>query len=190
MRRQVAEISEHDTAATLEIPATRDEIAALATTLNGLLMRLQAALTRERGFVAEAGKETDRLIRLAEGMLLLARVGGGSAVLRPAALSVSDLLAPSVHRADLLNGVGTVGAITVSVRLDVRGDLVVVADRDRFRRADTARTRDRGGAGLGLPIVRSLMTAHGGTATALNHPDGGAVIRLVLPVVACHQVVV
>ncbi|WP_250279880.1 HAMP domain-containing protein [Frankia sp. Cppng1_Ct_nod] len=44
MRRQVVEISEHDTAATLEIPATRDEIAALATTLNGLLMRLQAGL--------------------------------------------------------------------------------------------------------------------------------------------------
>ena len=39
------------------VPATRDEIAALGTTMNALLARLQEALDRERGFVADAGHE-------------------------------------------------------------------------------------------------------------------------------------
>jgi signal transduction histidine kinase len=52
---------------------------------------------------------------------------------------------------------------------------------ERFRRADSARTRDRGGAGLGLAIVHAIARAHGGHAEAANRPDGGAVVRLVLP---------
>jgi signal transduction histidine kinase len=92
----------------LPVPGTRDEIASLATTMNDLLARLQAALARERGFVADAGHElrtplavlrteleladrpqrsydelreairnaafeTDRLVRLSEQLLFLAR---------------------------------------------------------------------------------------------------------------------
>jgi signal transduction histidine kinase len=37
------------------------------------------------------------------------------------------------------------------------------------------------GAGLGLAIVRGIMTAHGGTATAENAPGGGALFTLTLP---------
>lgn len=37
---------------------------------------------------------------------------------------------------------------------------------DRFYRIDSARGRDLGGAGLGLAIVRAIMTLHGGTARA------------------------
>ena len=43
------------------------------------------------------------------------------------------------------------------------------------------RARADGGAGLGLAIVEAIATAHGGTATASNRPDGGAVVRLLLP---------
>ncbi|QFU86873.1 cell wall metabolism sensor histidine kinase WalK [Amycolatopsis sp. YIM 10] len=53
---------------------------------------------------------------------------------------------------------------------------------DRFYRADPSRARDHGGgAGLGLAIVWSLVTAHGGTVTVSTAPGDGATFRLALP---------
>lgn len=52
---------------------------------------------------------------------------------------------------------------------------------DPFFRVDDARDRASGGVGLGLAIARQAILAHGGSATAANHPDGGLVIRLDLP---------
>jgi hypothetical protein len=57
LRNEAADISEHDADARLQVPRTRDEIAALAMTMNRLLGRLHAALSRERDFVADAGHE-------------------------------------------------------------------------------------------------------------------------------------
>jgi signal transduction histidine kinase len=37
------------------------------------------------------------------------------------------------------------------------------------------------GAGLGLSIVAGIAEEHGGTASAGNAPDGGAVFRIELP---------
>lgn len=55
---------------------------------------------------------------------------------------------------------------------------------DRLVRLDTARGRDHGGAGLGLPIARALARAHGGTLICLprDGPDTGACFRLTVPV--------
>jgi two-component system sensor histidine kinase MprB len=49
---------------------------------------------------------------------------------------------------------------------------------DRFYRG--ANSRGRQGSGLGLAIVRQVAVQHGGTVSAENAPDGGAVfcIRL------------
>ena len=52
---------------------------------------------------------------------------------------------------------------------------------DRFWRADRARSRARGSAGLGLAIARGLVEAQGGRIWAENRPEGGARISFTLP---------
>jgi len=52
----------------------------------------------------------------------------------------------------------------------------------RFYRVDKSRTRQEGGSGLGLAIARQLARAHGGDLTVANHPSGGAVFTLILPI--------
>jgi two-component system, OmpR family, sensor kinase len=52
---------------------------------------------------------------------------------------------------------------------------------DRFWRNDGGRTRGRGGAGLGLAIVREIVLANRGTVAAANAADGGAVFTVCLP---------
>jgi two-component system, OmpR family, sensor kinase len=57
MRREAADISEHDREGRLNVPSTRDEVAALGATMNSLLERLQGALRSQREFIADAGHE-------------------------------------------------------------------------------------------------------------------------------------
>jgi len=57
MRRRAAAISADRPGERLPVPPTGDELERLGTTLNGMLARLESALERERGFVAEAGHE-------------------------------------------------------------------------------------------------------------------------------------
>ena len=52
---------------------------------------------------------------------------------------------------------------------------------ERFYRTDGARTRVDGGSGLGLAIARAVVEAHGGTITASNATNGGAVFSVSLP---------
>jgi two-component system, OmpR family, sensor kinase len=270
LRRRIDDITEHDSAARLDVPATKDEIAALAVTMNGLLERLQVALTRQRAFVADAGHElrtpltalkaelqlaarpgrakpallagvtaaasdTDRLIRLAEDLLLLAQADEGSAAMNLTPTQIPEVISAAAR------GLGSRAAdhdVTITIRTD--DELTAIADPDRlrqvldnlihnavqhspagstvevtghlaatngrqtviidvrdhgpgfppgflphaferFRRADQARGRADGGAGLGLAIVASIAWAHGGRASAANHPDGGALVRVEFP---------
>ena len=50
-----------------------------------------------------------------------------------------------------------------------------------FYRVSEARDRQSGGAGLGLAITRQAVEAHGGTVTAANHPGGGLLVEVELP---------
>jgi signal transduction histidine kinase len=59
-------------------------------------------------------------------------------------------------------------------------DDAVAALFEPFRRMES-RTGTDGGVGLGLSIVRSVVTAHRATVTARSQPDGGLDISVVLP---------
>jgi two-component system OmpR family sensor kinase len=85
----------------------------------------------------------------------------------------------------------------VYVSLHPSGDDVVltvedsgpgIADGDRelvfgrFSRPDAARAPEQGGAGLGLAIVRSIVTAHGGSISIRSAQPNGAIFEVRLPV--------
>ena len=128
MRAEAAVISAAEPGRRLSLPPARDEVSRLGATLNAMLGRLEAALERERSFVAEASHElrsplallqaelelalsrprtaaeldavvrsaageTDRLVRLAEDLLVLARADGGELPLLRTEVRVPDLLA-------------------------------------------------------------------------------------------------
>lgn len=61
---------------------------------------------------------------------------------------------------------------------------------DRFRQADSTTTREHGGLGLGLAIVRHLVELHGGTVRADSRGEGdGSTFTVKLPLVTrkAHQ---
>ncbi|MFF1380359.1 sensor histidine kinase [Streptomyces sp. NPDC058308] len=84
--------------------------------------------------------------------------------------------------------------VTVTTRTDGAWAVLEVADDgsgvpvsererifERFVRLDDARTRDEGGAGLGLAIARDVAVRHGGTLVVREAPSGGALFELRLP---------
>jgi len=69
------------------------------------------------------------------------------------------------------------GALVFTVR-DL-GEGIAPGDEARiFAPFYTTRTN---GTGLGLAVAQRVVEMHGGTITAANHPDGGAVFRLAIP---------
>jgi len=101
MRREAAELSEHDTDAGLAIPRSRDEIAALAETFNGLLGRLHAALDRQRGFVSAAGHELRSPLAILKSELELgSRPGRSPAELSTALASAASETDRIIHLTD------------------------------------------------------------------------------------------
>ncbi len=60
---------------------------------------------------------------------------------------------------------------------------------DRFRQADQKTSRQHGGMGLGLAIVRHLVELHGGTVSANSEGEGhGATFTVMLPISPIYQV--
>jgi two-component system, OmpR family, sensor kinase len=266
LRREVASLSERPVAEAVGVPKTHDEIAALATTMNELLMRLGRSHERERGLIADvshelrtpfavlrgelelaqrpgrnheelvaavtaAAEEAARLNRIADDLLLLTRGDQDQLPMHFEVTNVHRLLAGMAHHAE-----SRLHAAGISCRVDAPTDLLAkvdgdrirqaidnlienasrfspggaeitlaarslgedleleVADRgpgfppdflphafERFRRPDSSRSRIDGGAGLGLAIVMTIAVAHGGMATVVNRPEGGASVRLLLP---------
>ena len=82
-----------------------------------------------------------------------------------------------------------IGVTTVNgtARLSVvdHGPGLKAGDLDRifepFFRADPSRSRDSGGAGLGLSIVSAVVAAHGGRVQVKETSGGGATFEVELP---------
>jgi signal transduction histidine kinase len=75
----------------------------------------------------------------------------------------------------------------IEIAVDDGGPGILPEDREMifepFSRLDSARARDRGGAGLGLHLCQQIARAHGGEIRAEDRPGGrqGARIVVVLP---------
>ena len=89
------------------------------------------------------------------------------------------------------------GHVALSVRrdgewavLDVTDDGVGIPPEavphvfKRFFRADSSRSREPGGAGLGLSIVKAICTAHGAEVEAISTPGKGSTFRVRHPLAA------
>lgn len=262
LRRGAADITGRVRSRRLPVPESRDEVHGLATTLNDMLARLEAADARQRAFVSDAAHElrsplasirlqlevalghpdrqdwretaegvledTLRLSRLAEDLLALARLDERGGPSRRDPVDLDDLIRQTADRytearvavtvdsrgpvtvygdaldlgralTNLVDNAVRHAAATVELALRTTGApapaaLITVtddgpgipeADRERvfnrFTRLDSARSRDDGGAGLGLAIVRETVRAHDGDVVLEDAAPGlRAVVRLPL----------
>jgi signal transduction histidine kinase len=89
------------------------------------------------------------------------------------------------------------GSVTLSLTTDKNEAVLTISDTgigilpedlpyifDRFYRADRARSRDRGGTGLGLTIVQNIVQGHSGTIEVESTPGRGSTFILRLPMVS------
>lgn len=182
------------------LPALREQVQTLGVLVDDLfeLARIDAgAITLElhelplaplvdsclRGLEAEAA---------ARHVTLRSRIDGSEAKVRAAPDKVERVLYNLITNA--LRHTPSDGSVAVVVERLGAEVRVTVEDTgeglsteavrrmfDRFWRGDRARSRERGGAGLGLAIARGLVEAHGGRIWAESSPEGGARVSFTLP---------
>lgn len=80
---------------------------------------------------------------------------------------------------------GNSDATTVAIRIDDSGagvpDAALARLAERFYRVEGSRSREHGGAGLGLALVQRIVDAHGGTLAFARSDLGGLQVQLTLP---------
>ena len=93
---------------------------------------------------------------------------------------VAEILQVRVRRVyDLVRGGELVGVFI--------GRYLRIAPRDLPRlfqplyRGDDSRNGQTGGAGIGLAVAQRILVAHGGSLSAANRPEGGAIFTGTLP---------
>ncbi|MFJ6985363.1 MULTISPECIES: ATP-binding protein [unclassified Streptomyces] len=178
----------------------RAEAARMGFLLDDLLLlaRLDAAeveapLRAEEADLAELVEQAADAFRAGHpGHPLTVAPGPGPVRLSLDPQRVRQVLDNLLTNAAVHTPAGTPVRIGVSVTADAarvevadEGPGIPAEDRDRvfdrFYRVDKARSRDRGGSGLGLAVARSLIEAHGGTLTLITSP-AGTVFTVTLPV--------
>ncbi|MFI6013527.1 ATP-binding protein [Streptomyces sp. NPDC051243] len=125
---------------------------------------------------------------------LTVALGPGSLKLRLDPQRIRQVLDNLLTNAAMHTPAGTRVTLSVSVaagmavvRVADAGPGIPPADRarvfDRFYRVDKARSRDRGGSGLGLAVAQSLVRAHGGRIDLAGEP-GATVFTVTVPLAA------
>ena len=80
--------------------------------------------------------------------------------------------------------VGAAGAV-LTIEIEDDGPGIPPGELERvfepFHRGEPSRNRETGGVGLGLPIARNILRAHGGDVVLANRPTGGAKATVTLP---------
>ncbi len=167
----------------------RAEAARMGVLLDDLLLlaRLDAAevevpLRLEDADLAELARQAADAFRASHPDHPLSVAAGPDPVrLRLDVLRIRQVLDNLLTNAAVHTPAGTEVCLDVSVaagqavvRVTDSGPGVPAADQehvfDRFFRIDKARSRDRGGSGLGLAVARSLTRAHGGTIDLTSRP--------------------
>jgi two-component system, OmpR family, sensor kinase len=183
MRRRAAEISAARPGERLPVPPTRDELESLGRTLNEMLGRLELAIERERGFVADAGHELRTPLTLLRAELDVAlRHAAGEEELRAAVRQASDETDRLVQLASDLLLIASTG----EGKLPLRVEPVQVAElfesvRNRFlwRASDAGRPIVLDVAvGTALPGDRLRLEQAAGNLVdnALRHGAGAVVL--------------
>ena len=148
---------------TVSIPPLMSELAGRAT-----------VLARERGASLEAHLQTEGTLRADPGRLEQAVL-----ILVDNAIKYG----PPGGTVTLRAAVARPGELGISVEDEGPGipreDLPRVFER--FYRVDKARSRRMGGTGLGLPIAKTIVEAHGGHVTAESRPGRGTRMSIHLP---------
>jgi signal transduction histidine kinase len=95
-----------------------------------------------------------------------------------------------IENAVRYGGSATLGWISADGEIEIsvtdRGPGIPTAELERvfdpFFRLEESRSLETGGHGLGLSIARSILRAQGGEISLVNHPDGGLIATIRLPV--------
>jgi signal transduction histidine kinase len=96
----------------------------------------------------------------------------------------------------VMNALNYAGGVEITLRapdagmatllVEDSGPGIPLAELDRvfqpFHRIETSRNKETGGMGLGLPIARNILRAHGGDVTLANRPGGGTRVTVTFPV--------
>jgi signal transduction histidine kinase len=117
--------------------------------------------------------------------------GPAHLTVRARSLALKRVLVNLVSNAVNYGGSATVrlsqdGERMVVVEIEDDGPGIPPAELDRvfepFHRGEPSRNRETGGVGLGLPIARNIMRAHGGDVVIANRNSGGVKATVTLPV--------
>lgn len=117
-------------------------------------------------------------------------INGPAVIVRGRPIALKRCLANLVANALAYGGSAALSLVRmpgpeVTVLIEDDGPGIPPDDLERvfepFRRLETSRSRETGGTGLGLPIARDIVRAHGGDIALSNRAGGGLRARIVLP---------
>ncbi|HLZ83343.1 MAG TPA: ATP-binding protein, partial [Caulobacteraceae bacterium] len=173
----------------------------LRSKLSADVDQMEAMVASTLGFVRDAATPRDRrkleVASLVETVMDEAALTGADAAVEHADRVVvdGDPLALKRLVANLVDNALKYGA-SAHARVFTEGEMAVIEIDDDgpgmpdseiervfepFRRLESSRSRETGGIGLGLAVVRAVARSHGGDVVLRNRPHGGLSARVTLP---------